>query len=114
DFHPASAAMAARSLGVELNPISTTCYAAQDGRTKVVCLVSKTYPRPSGARYWYAFRARHAEFLSGSAAAYVALGCGSPEKTVLVPAPVLTAMLPQMRQTEGPAGAYHHVEIFED
>jgi hypothetical protein len=100
-------------LSDEFKKETQTCYATEHNQ-RAVCLVSKRYSR-SQSRYWYAFRPHHVDYLRAAKTGWVALGCGGPELTVLIPAEVFLPALAEMRQTQEEEGrSYWHVECFGD
>lgn len=88
-------------------------YGTADGKTRVICIVSKEYKRGNVIRYWYAFRPSHKEFLEEAKTGYVALGCGSPEMVAVIPFEAFAKQLSTMRKTESEGRSYWHVEIFK-
>jgi hypothetical protein len=114
-FHAECVRRVGRALGAELVRETQTCYASGDKEQRAVCLVSKRYERGQQGRYWFAFRPHHVEFLDGAHRGWVALGCGGPELTVMIPGDRFLPTLRSMRQTEEDDGhSYWHVECFGD
>jgi hypothetical protein len=87
-------------------------YEAESNK-RAVCLVSKRYARGQH-RYWFAFRPHHVDYLRAAAAAWVILGCGDADLTVVIPADVFLPALAGMRQTHDGDRSYWHVECFGD
>jgi hypothetical protein len=117
-FHGECIINVARELAVNLVPSSlnppdrANRYASSDDTIRVVCLASKQYQPGSDGSYWFAVRHSHVEFLEQHATAYVALGCGSPDQTVLLPWRTLQPLLDEMKSTERGGRRYWHVKIY--
>jgi hypothetical protein len=112
NFNQACMSRVSKKLGVPLVKDGRCNYTSADHSTRVVCIVSKEYLRNGLIRYWYAFHPSQKEFLSSSSSAFVALGCGSADAVMLVPATVFFDQLPSMRTTSSDDRFYWHVEIF--
>jgi len=91
-------------------------YISDEGDTKIICLVSKTYENKSKEKkiYWYDFLRSHKEILMDHGHGYAAFGCGSAEKIVLIPIDRLVPLLQNMNKTEQESGFYWHVKIHEE
>ena len=84
-FHTACIDKARLHLRVPLIKTSRSMYGTADKAVGVVCIVSREHGTSTSPNYWYAFHPHQQEFLRGFGAAFVVLGCGSPERTLLVP-----------------------------
>ena len=87
-------------------------YTNADQSIRVLCIVSKEYERSGTNRYWYAFHPNQQDFLNESESSYVAFGCGSADKIILIPFGAFQKYLPMMRKTKTDDRFYWHVEIF--
>ena len=110
-FHLASLERAKAQLNVPLVKTSRSMYGTADKSVGVVCIVSREHGKASGPNYWYAFHPHQQQFLGGFAQAYVVLGCGSPDRTLLVPWAEFEPRLVGMNKTEKPATFYWHISI---
>jgi uncharacterized protein with ParB-like and HNH nuclease domain len=112
NFHEECIERISRHLGKVLLKRSTQHYSSTDGQCRVVCSVSKAYVRANDTVYWYSFFPSQQEFLSPSHSAYVAYGCGSSDKVILIPHVVFEPFMQNMRTTIQER-KYWHVKIFE-
>jgi len=99
-------------LGMPLIKDGRCNYTSADHKTRVVCIVSKEYPRTGFMRYWYAFHPSQKDFLSAAMNSYVALGCGSADSVILIPSSVFFEQLPSMLTTTSENRFYWHVFIY--
>lgn len=86
-------------------------YATADGLTRVVCLVSKEYGSDADCTYWYTLRPSHIEFLDHGGNGFLALGCGSGDRTMLLPWTVLRPLLIEMNVTEREGEKHYHIKL---
>jgi uncharacterized protein with ParB-like and HNH nuclease domain len=112
NFHEECIERISKHLNKILLKRSTQNYSSTDGQCRIVCLVSKTYPRSYDTVYWYSFFPSQQEFLSSSPSLFVAYGCGSPDKVILLPYEVFEPLTQNMRTTIQER-KYWHVKIFE-
>lgn len=111
-YHEACAASVSVFLGKPLIRRAKTLFSDSAGQCHVVCVVSKQYKRDTRSRYWYAFHPSQRDFLDASES-YIAFGCGTANKVVVLPASILIPLLPNFRTTTKKNSFYWHVEIFE-
>jgi hypothetical protein len=109
-----------KHLGTPLEKIKQIYFQGTEKPTKVVCAVSKEYPRATEIEYWYGFTPAQKAFLSSSEESYIAYGCGSPEKIILIPFdafhPYLKNMLttpPTSDESQFDKIRHFHVYIYE-
>lgn len=112
DFHEECIERISRRLGKVLLKRSTQHYSSTDGQCRVVCSVSKAYMRARDTVYWYSFFPSQQEFLSPVTSSFIAYGCGSPDKVILIPYGVFEPLTQNMRTTVQER-KYWHVKIFE-
>jgi hypothetical protein len=91
-----------------------TTYAAADGATAVVCVISKTHTHTGIPSYWFAFHPSQKEFLENCADGYIALGCGRPEQTILLPFQEVSSWLDDFWTTEKDDRMYWHIRIHQE
>lgn len=87
-------------------------YSSSDKTTNVVLLNSKTYSSPRGKSYWYGFRPNQNEFLSSQEASFVAFGCGSENKIILIPFDRFKVFIPKLKTTNDEDGKLVHSHVF--
>jgi hypothetical protein len=115
DFNAECIHRVGKHLGVVLFPNSQTQYASEDGQTRVVCVVSRRYPRGQQNGFWYAIRKHQVEFLEPGKRSFFVFGCGGADLIVLIPSTEFLPTLGGMRQThEGGGRSYWHVDLFGD
>ena len=76
-------------------------------------MVSKTHELGADYRYWFGFLRHQRERLKARQAAYVALGCGSAKKVLLIPFGDFEGWLERMNTTEREDRYYWHVHVDE-
>jgi hypothetical protein len=84
-------------LRVVFSKLSQTRYESGNQGSRLVCAVSTEHDEKGETPYfWFGVHLSQIEFLETSPAAFFCFGCGSPEKTLLVPFPLIKPLLPQM------------------
>ncbi|GJM43408.1 MAG: hypothetical protein DHS20C21_02500 [Gemmatimonadota bacterium] len=110
-FHASCISEISGHLTTPLMKRTRASFSSPDGTTAVVCAVSKEHARGSSIGYWFAFHPHQREFLESAKSAYVAFGCGSASRLVLVPFETFAAWLPNLNKTELPDRFYWHVRM---
>jgi len=111
-FHAECISLVEAKLGVHLSKVSQTRYTSGEGETRLVCAVSAEHKESSETPYyWYGFHQTQLEFLDGVAKAWVCLGCGSSETTLLIPLSALRDALSQMSVTKTDDRHYWHLVV---
>ena len=110
-FHDAVIARVEPVLGMTLLKQSRAKYVSTDKAAAVICAVSKEHDPEAHPNYWTAFHSHQREFLRNAASAYVALGCGSSKRVLLIPFQAFDSWLEGMWVTERPEGTYWHLVI---
>ena len=64
--------------------------------------------------YWYGFDPSQKNFLLESKDAFVAFGCGSADKVVLMPVNIFVPLLDNMNRTKSLKHKHWHVKINEE
>lgn len=113
NFHEAVASVVSSHLGTPLVRRSRAFYTDPAKTVGVLCSVSK---RHSGSvSYWYGFHPYQQDRLTASEHGYVAFGCGSAQKVLLIPFPKFEPLLGDMNQTHLDDGRYYwHVHIADE
>lgn len=101
-----------RKLGKNLIKNGRVTFTSSDKRTNVVLLNSKRYDGPSGNGYWYGFRPNQDVFLSGNESSFVAFGCGSENKIILIPFGRFREFIPELSSTSNNAGELIHSHVY--
>ena len=110
-FHAQCISRIEKALGTSLVRQSRASFSSPDGAVRLLCLVSKFHEVPK--RYWFSFHPHQDESLGSSLTAYIAFGCGSPEKLFVLPYKDFKPWLENFNKTENPKGYYWHVKIRE-
>jgi hypothetical protein len=100
-------------LGVPLLPRSRVLYVAPDASVGIVCTASKEYAR-ARVGYWFAFYPHQRAALSSLSRAYVAFGCGSEERIVLVPFETFGTWIDGLHTTERGSSFYWHINMIQE
>ena len=112
NFHAECVRAAQKKLGITLSKLSQTRYEAGDEGVRVVCAVSTEHKESSDTPYfWFALHAKQLEFLTAAATSWLCYGCGSAERTLLVPTEVVRPYLDQMSASAGNDRHYWHIVI---
>lgn len=109
-FHSDCVRMAEYQLNAPLVKLSQKRYQSGDGSVRVVCAVSTVHGEDSLTPYfWFAVHPAEIEFLDKSKSAFFCFGCGSGDKTLLVPLPEI-----QKRTSEMSRSARGHWHLVVD
>jgi hypothetical protein len=110
-FHEACVSRIERHIGRSLLRRSRVIYSSPDGKTAIVCAVSKEHISND---YWFAFHPHQREFLKQAEDPFVAFGCGSPNTLLLIPFADFSQWLNGMHVTRREDKMYWHVSIFNE
>ena len=111
-FHEACIQRVQSRLGVSLVRRSRSGYSSPDKRTAVHCLVSKEYTSDTQPNYWFSFYPHQQQFLRQSPKAYVAFGCDSSKRLILIPFADFEPWLAGASTTSKPEQTYWHIVIY--
>ena len=93
---------------------SRSYYSTTDKATGIVVLVSRLYEDNGPTRYSYAFLPHQKKILEDVPRAYVVFGCGSQERTLMIPYQSFAGWLPGLNTTTRKDGTiYWHIHIHE-
>jgi len=98
-------------LKISLIRQTRTSYSSSDGNTALICASSRFYEKEKG--YWFGFLPYQGDFLSKAKDAYVAFGCGTPDKIFLIPYKVFETWLKYFNKTKSWNREYWHIKIRE-
>lgn len=93
---------------------SKTKYVTSDGKLALTCSVSKEYGTSARKEFWFAFHTNQRQYLRRADDAYVLFGCGSPDRTFLVPFDTWNALLDTLNTTQRQDRMYWHVKIVKE
>ena len=114
-FHDACIQRISEKLEHTLVRQSRATFTTSDEEVVFVCAVSKEYEMPTGKNYWFAFHSHQREMLLNAKMGYVAFGCGSASKLVLIPYKDFDPWVSEMYQTRRDDGKmYWHVHIHDE
>lgn len=113
-FHEECVKRIREHLGLTVTRRSKATYASPDGETALICAISREHPATSGAFYWFAFHPHQRDALRAATDAYVAFGCGSAERTLVIPFGEFEPWLDGMNMTRKGDREYWHVHIFRE
>lgn len=110
-FHDACIARVQSLLGQPLIKRTRASYSSPDKSVIVNCAVSKEHNPDTHPNYWYAFHPHQRDFLKTSQKAYIAFGCGSSKRVLLIPFADFDPWVAGMWTTEAEDRSYWHVVI---
>jgi hypothetical protein len=113
-FHRACVDRISRVMGVQFVKRSRASFHSSDNTTRLVCAVSREHRRSGQPAYWFAFHPHQSEFLLEADSSFVAFGCGSPERVLLIPFADFEPLLDGLNTTEKADRSYWHVPIVRD
>lgn len=109
-------AVAFRHLGIKIGKAkeSVAIAVSHDGSTRVCGVTSKDYQAekemPDGEHYWFTIYERQVENIQRSKRAYIALGCGSTEQILVIPADTFSTWCDGLPPyTQGKTGWHVHL-----
>ena len=111
-FNDACVERVEKHLGRKLSKHGKVRFKSPDGSLAVICAVSRSYPNEDGESYWHIFKPRHGKWLEAAKTAYLALGCGVPDRTLLIPYSDLQGWLEGLGTTVTENGPYWHLAIY--
>ena len=113
-FHEACVQRIQGKLGVSLIKRSRAGYSSPDKTVALNCSVSKEHNPDTHPNYWFAFHPHQQEFLRQHPKAYVAFGCGTSTRLLLIPYVDFEAWLQDMWTTSNEDRIYWHVVIYRE
>ena len=110
-FHEACIRRIERALSTPLVKMSKVTFQSGDDSVRLFCAVSKEYIKGATPGYWYSLRPHHEQFLAATQTGYVAFGCGSSERLLLIPYSDFSEWLDGLHQTTTMTQSYRHVNL---
>ena len=83
--HDACVRRLEKALGTPLVKRSRATFTAPDQSLRVICAISREHVRGGTHSYWFAFHPHQAEYLADSERSFVAFGCGSEQRLLMIP-----------------------------
>jgi hypothetical protein len=103
-----------KSLKTKLIRRSRATFSTVNGETTVVCAVSREHDPDGSPNYWFAFHPHQKVLLDKALTAYVAFGCGSEARTIMIPYAEFRGWLDGMHITRMRDRFYWHIEIYRE
>ncbi len=113
-FHEACIKQIQAKLGYSFVKRSRSGYSTPDNAVGLNVSVSKEHNPETNPNYWFAFHPHQQAFLKKHTSAYVAFGCGSSERLILIPYADFEPWLKHTWTTENGERKYWHVVIYRD
>ena len=113
-FHEACIKRVQAKLSLSFVKRSRSGYSTPDNTVALNVSVSKEHGSESNPNYWFAFHPHQQAFLKKHPTAYVAFGCGSSDRLILVPYTNFEPWLKHTWTTENGERTYWHVVIYRD
>lgn len=113
-FHEACVKRVQAKLGVSLIKRSRAGYSSPDQTVALNCSVSKEYSPETNPNYWFAFHPHQQEFLKKYSKSFVAFGCGTSSRVLLVPYADFEPWLEGTWTTENDGRMYWHIVIYRE
>lgn len=113
NFHEECIKRVSEKIKLPLIKTGRVTYTDKEKTTGLICLVSKKYDPSSYQQYWYAFHPYQSEFLEKFKTGYVAFGCGTSDKILLVPYKEFADKLSFLNTTQRANSFYYHIHINE-
>jgi hypothetical protein len=87
-------------------------YSTPDNSTVINCAVSKEHNPDTNPNYWFAFHPHQRDALKNAQKAYVAFGCGTSKRVLLIPFSAFEPLVDGMWTTQKDDRLYWHVVIY--
>jgi hypothetical protein len=111
-FHAECVKLVQSNLGAHFLKLAQTRYQSADGQKRMMCAVSAEHNETGGTPYfWFALHKTQLDFLQQSGQAWICLGCGSAETTLLIALPEIANKLTLMSVTKTADRHYWHIVI---
>lgn len=111
-FHDACIARIQTCLSETLIKRTRAQYSTPDKATIVNCAVSKEHSPDSNPNYWFAFHPHQRISMQSAKSAYVAFGCGSSRRIILIPFSEFDPWLEGLWTTQKDDRHYWHISIY--
>lgn len=112
-FHDECLKKIQKHLNVNLIKQSRISYKTKDNNIGLICAISKPHKQGQHEKYWFAFHPHQQDYLKEFPTSYVSFGCGTPDKTFIIPFKEFEPLVKNMYTTETGDRMYWHVVIHE-
>ena len=113
-FHESCIKRVQAKLALSFVKRSRSGYSTPDNSVALNVSVSKEHGSDTNPNYWFAFHPHQQTFLKKHTTAYVAFGCGSSQRLILIPYGDFEPWLRHTWTTENADRTYWHVVIYRD
>ena len=113
-FHEACVKRLEEKLNRSFVKRSRTAYSTSNQDVSFSCAVSKKYNKGGRVLYWFAFHLHQKQFLEKAKESYVALGCGTENKLLMISFGEFVGWLDSLHTTELEDRLYWHISIAEE
>ena len=111
DFRDACIERIQKHLDINFIKQSRIAFSNKEKSVGLICSISKVYDRGKNESYWFSLYPHQYEFLKLFPESYIAYGCGSPKKILLIPYSYFEQLVPNFLATESEDRMYYHVTI---
>lgn len=111
NFHEQCLARITDNLKINFIKQTRISYADKEKTTGLICAISKPHKQGQYEKFWFAFHPHQNDYLKKLDKAYVAFGCGTPDKLLLIPYLVFEPLVKNLWTTEKDDRMYWHVVI---
>lgn len=113
-FHESCIKRVQAKLGLSFVKRSRSGYSTPDNSVALNVSVSKEHDAETTPNYWFAFHPHQQAFLKKHTTAYVAFGCGSSQRLILIPFGDFEPWLKHTWTTDNDDRTYWHIVIYRD
>ncbi|WP_100611160.1 hypothetical protein [Confluentibacter lentus] len=111
NFHEECLIRITAKLNINFIKQTRISYTNKDKTTGLICAISKHHKQGQYEKFWFAFHPYQNDFLRTLENAWVAFGCGSPDKLFLIPYKEFEPLVQNFWTTENEDRMYWHVVI---
>lgn len=111
NFHEQCLTRITTTLNINFIKQTKISYTNKDKTTGLICAISKPHKQGQYEKFGFAFHPHQNDFLNTLDNAYVAFGCGSPDKIFLIPFTEFEPLIKNFWTTENEDKMYWHVVI---
>ena len=113
-FHESCVKRVQTKLSISLIKRSRAGYSSPDHTVALNCSVSKEHNPDTHPNYWFAFHPHQQVFLQKHKSSYVAFGCGTSKRLIVIPYEKFEPWLQSTWTTSKDDRTYWHVVIYRD
>lgn len=111
NFHEQCLTRITAKLNINFIKQTRISYTNKDKTIGLICAISKPHKQGQHEKFWFAFHPHQNDFLKTLDKAFVAFGCGSPDKLFLIPYNEFEPLIKSFWTTENEDRMYWHVVI---